>query len=160
MRKSMILVGTAALALAACSENGSYDEAIAETEAGDAMSMEAVEGSEAVADADGSAVPQLGDIPITMPKLAYTYDYMWRMPAADIGPLQRRHASLCEQAGPTSCQIPATNQSGAAADEVRGTLQMAVASTQARAFGALRECLTRDSDGAHVSSEITRGGRQ
>lgn len=155
MRTSMILVGTAALALAACSESGSYDEAVADTEAGDAMPIEAAEEADAVAEVDGSVVPQLGDIPITMPKLAYNYDYLWRMPAAEIGPLQRRHASLCEQAGPTSCQILAMNKSGEEADEVRGTLQMAVASNQARAFGALLEDESEDAGAEQVSAEIT-----
>ena len=158
MRKSMILVGTAALALAACSESGDYSEnAVAETEAGNSMPMEAADEAEAAmeADAEGSAVPQLGDIPVTLPKLAYTYDYLWQMPAADIGPLQRRHASLCEQAGPASCQILAMNKTGEEADEVTGTLQLAVASNQARAFGALLEDEAEDAGAEQVSAEIT-----
>ena len=102
-----------------------------------------------------AAIPALGDIPITTPKLAYTYDYNWRMPATEIGPLQRRHASLCEQQGPGSCQILAMNKTGEEANEVRGTLQMAVASRQARAFGALLEDEAEDAGAEQISAEIT-----
>ncbi|MEM8724638.1 MAG: DUF4349 domain-containing protein [Pseudomonadota bacterium] len=156
--RNVVLVGVSAscLALAACSESGDY----AEESAFDAeIAADAASGiaAEAAADrsADGSAVPALGDIPITMPKLAYTYDYRWRMPATEIGPLQRRHASLCEQQGPGSCQILAMNKSGEEANEVTGVLQMAVASRQARAFGALLEDEAEDAGAEQISAEIT-----
>ncbi|QUL36468.1 DUF4349 domain-containing protein [Erythrobacter sp. JK5] len=139
-----------ALALAACSEtgDGSTDAAYESAAADSAV--------EAVADrgGDGSAIPVLGDIPVSMPQLAYTYDYRWRLPAAEIGPLQRRHASLCEQQGPGSCQILGMNKTGEEADEVTGVLQMAVASRQARAFGALLEDEAEDAGAEQVSAEI------
>lgn len=162
MRVSWILAGTAALALAACSESGTYDESAADIETNQSTAMEESSGAAAEvakdaveASADGSAVPALGDIPVTLPKLAYTYDFLWRMPAADIGPLQRRHASLCEQAGPASCQILAMNKTGEETDDVRGTLKLAVASNQARAFGALLEDEAEDAGAEQVSAEIT-----
>jgi len=146
-------VSVSCLALAACSESGDYTEASYEAADIEAASDGA---AEAVMDAsaDGSTIPGLGDIPITMPKLAYTYDYRWRMPATEIGPLQRRHATLCEQQGPGSCQILAMNKSGEEADEVSGTLQMAVASRQARAFGALLEDEAEDASAEQISAEI------
>lgn len=161
MRKSWILAGTAALALAACSESGDTTEgsAFSEPAADDAVAevsteARAAEAEEAIS-ADGSTVPQLGKIPTTLPKLAYTYDYLWQMPAAEIGPLQRRHASLCEQAGPATCQILAMNKSGEEAGEVSGTLQMAVESRQSRAFGALLEDEAEDAGAEQVSAEIS-----
>ena len=153
MRK-WVLVGVSAscLALAACSESGDYaEEAAYDAE----ISADAAADSAMGASEDIAAIPALGDIPITMPKLAYTYDYKWRMPAAEIGPLQRRHASLCEQQGPGSCQILAMNKTGEEADEVRGELQMAVASRQARAFGALLEDEAEDAGAEQVSAQIT-----
>lgn len=153
MRKC-VLVGVSAscLAVAACSESGDYAEEAA-YDAG--TSADAAADAAMSASEDTAAIPALGDIPITMPKLAYTYDYKWRMPAAEIGPLQRRHASLCEQQGPGSCQILAMNKTGEEADEVRGELQMAVASRQARAFGALLEDEAEDAGAEQVSAEIT-----
>lgn len=152
--RNWVLVGVSAscLALAACSESGDYAE---ETAYDAAMSADAAGESAMGASEDTAAIPALGSIPISMPKLAYTYDYKWRMPAVEIGPLQRRHATLCEQQGPGSCQILAMNKTGEEASEVSGTLQMAVASRQARAFGALLEDEAEDAGAEQVSAEIT-----
>ena len=159
--RTKVLIGITAscLALGACSESGDYSEEAAYEES-DIASSEAASptiSADTVADesADTAAVPVLGEIPITMPKLAYTYDYLWSMPAAEIGPLQRRHATLSEQQGPGACQILGMNKTGEEADEVSGVLQMAVASKQARAFGALLEDEAEDAGAEQVSAEIT-----
>ncbi len=150
--KGAILIGIIAscLALAACEQAGqpSFDAAQTDSVAESA--------TDAASDAgvDGSLVPSLGEIPMTVPKLAYTYDFLWRMPSDEIGPLQRRHASLCEQQGAGICQILAMSKSGEEADEVSGVLQMAVASRQARAFGALLEDEAEDAGAEQVSAEI------
>ncbi len=151
--KKQVFTGTAllALALAACSEapetsfQGSDFESAVPSDA-------AMEAADIAADAE--AIPELGDIPVNLPQLAYTYDYRWRMPSAEIGALQRRHASLCEQQGPASCQILGMGKSGEEADSVTGVLQMAVASRQARAFGALLEDEAEDAGAEQVSAEI------
>lgn len=151
MRKSWMFVGGAALALSACSqadESGyeAADSVMAEPE----MTAEAME----EAAADGSAIPALSEVPVSMPKLAYTYDYRWQLPSDQIGSLQRRHASLCEQQGPGSCQILGMSKSGEEADNVSGILQMAVASKQARAFGALLEDEAEDAGAEQIAAEI------
>lgn len=158
MRKIVSLAAAVSLlALGACSE-AQQDEA-ASTDI--AEPAEAMAESAAVADAameaepgKPSAIPELAKIPVTLPQLAYDYDYRWRMPAADIGALQRRHASLCEQQGPASCQILGMSKSGEDEGEVYGELQMAVASKQARAFGALLEDEAEDAGAEQVSAEI------
>ncbi|MBD3728936.1 MAG: DUF4349 domain-containing protein [Sphingomonadales bacterium] len=104
--------------------------------------------------ASDSALPQLDPVPVNQPKLAYEYSYSYRLPAADIGKLQRRHADLCEQQGPASCQILGMTKSGEDADYVTGELQLAVATKQARAFGALLEDEAEDSGADQLSAEI------
>jgi hypothetical protein len=155
--KSAIAMGAAVslLALGACGEV-QQDEASAPSQveaaaegAGDAATAPA----EAAAEAS-SALPPLAEIPVTLPQLAYVYDYRWRMPAEEIGALQRRHASLCEQQGPASCQILGMSKSGEEESEVTGVLQMAVASKQARAFGVLLEDEAEDAGAEQVSAEI------
>ena len=101
-----------------------------------------------------TALPDLDALPVGLPQLAYDYDYNWRLPAEDIGPLQRAHANLCEQQGPASCQIIGMSKTGEEAEDVRGVLEMAVASKQARAFGALLEDEAEDAGGELVSAEI------
>ncbi|MCH2222931.1 MAG: DUF4349 domain-containing protein, partial [Dechloromonas sp.] len=109
--------------------------------------------AEAAANTD-STLPKLDSIPVSLPQLAYIYDYRWQMPAAEIGPLQRRHASLCEQQGPAVCQIIGMTKSGAEDDEVSGRLEMAVATRQARAFGALLEDEAEDAGAEQIAAEI------
>ncbi|WP_284124733.1 DUF4349 domain-containing protein [Parerythrobacter aestuarii] len=164
--RKFVALGAAAsmLALSACGQNEEYAEEAAyeAAEYAEGASADSYEASgDAAADAmaveassDGSAIPSLADIPVSLPKLAYVYDYRWRLPADEIGPLQRRHASLCEQQGPSTCQILGMNKSGEDADEVYGELQMAVASKQARAFGALLEDESQDAGAEQVSAEI------
>ncbi|ABC62535.1 DUF4349 domain-containing protein [Erythrobacter litoralis] len=156
MRK-FVITGAAVslLALTACSEQVDYEEAT--VDAADYVEAEAAaDAMEAASEeaAAGSAIPSLAELPVSLPKLAYLYDYRWRMPADEIGPLQRRHANLCEQQGPASCQILGMSKSGEEADEVYGELQMAVASRQARAFGALLEDEAEDAGAEQVSAEI------
>ena len=151
MRKSWIFVPLAVLALSACAEQGGEGEqaaaeAITEAPAADAAANVA-------ADSEGTALPALDRLPTSLPQLAYLYDYRWRLPAADIGPLQRRHASLCEQQGPAVCQITGMTRTGEN-DSLSGELQMAVATRQARAFGALLEDEALDAGAEQVSAEI------
>lgn len=137
MSKPLILSAVAALALAGCSE----------AEQGKAGSADAVEAaaasSEMAADtavAPESSLPHPDAIPASIPKLAYAYGLSFELPSQDIGRLMRRHADRCEQQGPQSCRIVGMDLTGSAErDDVRGTLQLAVASTHARAVSALLE---------------------
>ncbi|WP_073977507.1 DUF4349 domain-containing protein, partial [Erythrobacter donghaensis] len=106
------------------------------------------------AEAAGKVLPELEKIPASLPQLAYEYDYRWKLEADAIGSLQRRHASLCEQQGPASCQIIGMTKTGAESDAVEGVLEMAVATRQARAFGALLEDEALDAGAEQVSAEI------
>ncbi len=157
--KAGLLTIAASLALSACQQ--------ADDDSGASMAVESP--SEAVADAEmaasdaGSApaarssenaLPDLAGVPVSLPKLAYIYDYAFRMAGEDIGTLQRRHADLCEQQGPASCQIIGMNVSGETGDEVTGELQLSVATQHARAFGALLEKEAGDAGAEQLSANI------
>lgn len=147
------------LALGACSEQqDSAGESSAESATSyDTAAAEAESVADAVSKASGEAsspIPDLAEMQISLPKLAYIYDFSWRLPGEDIGKLQRRHADLCEQQGPASCQILGMNKSGEDADEVTGELQLAVATRHARAFGALLEKEATDSGADQISANI------
>lgn len=149
MRKPLIMLATTTLALTACSEAGS------DPSGAPAAEMAATETADAAPAADGNAaLPALDAIPVSLPQLAYAYDYRWQLPAAEIGALQRRHAALCEQQGPASCQILGMTKTGEAEGEVSGELRMAVATRQARAFGALLEDEAEDAGAEQIAAEI------
>lgn len=165
MRKTLICaVSITALTLAACSKPAddadhsmASEEVAADSSATAAESVASEPAPPAAADRaepDSKALPALGKIPTSLPQLAYEYDYRWRMEASEIGSLQRRHASLCEQQGPASCQIIGMTKTGAEEGEVEGVLEMAVATRQARAFGALLEDEALDAGAEQVSAEI------
>jgi hypothetical protein len=165
MRKTLICaVSVTALTLAACSKPAddadhsmAIEEVAADSSAAAAKSIASEPAPPAAADRAPparKALPELEKIPTSLPQLAYEYDYRWKLEAGEIGSLQRRHASLCEQQGPASCQIIGMTKTGAEQDEVQGVLEMAVATRQARAFGALLEDEALDAGAEQVSAEI------
>ena len=74
------------------------------------------------------------DIPLALPKMAYTFDLGFRLAGADIVPLQQEHADMCEALGPANCQIVQLTSSGEVGDDIRGELRLAVAADKARGF--------------------------
>ena len=155
MRQRIFLAGiaTACLALAACSESAEYGESTTDV---------AVE--EATADTAEMSVSQdelapleaRPDIPVNLPRMAYIYDYGFRLDAADIAPLQERHADMCEAAGPYVCQIVSQSHSGQAdEDYASGRLELAVIADQARAFGQRLGSAAESAGGEQVSAAIT-----
>lgn len=161
MRKFVCLTVVATLALAGCGQaepDALETGAEASTDYGAAAnrteSTAEMPAQMATDTATGGALPDLAAIEVNLPKLAYVYDLAFRMPGEDIGNLQRRHADLCEQQGPTSCQIVGMSKSGEEADTVTGELQLAVATRHARAFGALLEKEATDIGADQLSAEI------
>ena len=128
---SMLLASTA-LSLNACSEQESA-VSVDEMAAQDSVSAP----SQADPASDASIATEA--IPVSLPQLAYEYDFLFALPGEDLRKLQRQHASLCEQQGPASCQIAGMSTQGETGDEMTGELQLLVATQHARAFGALLE---------------------
>ena len=148
MRKTLICAASiTALALTGCSKP-------AELPTGPAAEESSSLPASANAQDNAKSLPGLDKLPASLPQLAYVYDYRWQMPAADIGPLQRRHASLCEQQGPAICQIVGMTMSDEAEGDVAGELQMSVATRQARAFGALLDDEAQDAGAKQIAAEI------
>ena len=157
----ILLAAASTLGLAACDGSGSEEsssavEASADYEAGADAAEEMAESVVDSAGATESAIPQLDDVQVSLPRLAYIYDFAFRLAGEDIGTLQRRHADLCEQQGPASCQIMGMSTDGAAEDgDVSGRLELAVATKHARAFGALLEKEAGTLDAEQVSAQIS-----
>ena len=95
------------------------------------------------------------DIPIGMPQIAYVLAYGFRLAGSDIPALQQRHADLCESKGPLVCRIVSLNQSTDTGDESAGTLQLAVAASEARAFGKQLTTAAENADAEQFSAAIS-----
>ncbi|MFN4113035.1 MAG: DUF4349 domain-containing protein [Sphingomonadaceae bacterium] len=143
------LIGVASIVfLAACSEAPDSTGSMVGKAEGVAQSA-----NEAAASSD-STLPEPGTIAVGIPRLAYIYDFTYRLADKEIGPLQRRHADLCERQGPASCRILGMSKSGNDGEAVTGQLQMAVATKHARAFGALLEDVAEEAGAQQLSAEI------
>ena len=139
MRKVLFLLAPVSLiALAACSAES--DESSGNAERATVMAPEAATDAAAAPTqeaAGGGALSALPDIPVSLPQMAYAFDYGFRLAGEQIAPLQQQHADMCEAQGPDACRIVSMTRSGEDEDEIRGELQLAVASDKARGFGAM-----------------------
>lgn len=174
MRKKVFLIGTAmvTLAVTGCSEaeqgTGYESESVQADIAEERSSAFAIEepglsapvvrrpvAPQAGTD-DFEALDNRPDIPISLPRMAYIYEYGFRLAAEDIAGLQERHADMCEAKGPYVCQIVSQSHSGDA-DEgyATGRLELAVIADQARSFGAQLGTAAEGAGGEQVTAAIT-----
>lgn len=151
MNRLVLAVLPLGLVLAGCSK-AEHGEAAQE------VSAPAQEALADKADAGGKAAPgasQAAAIAVTVPKIAYVYDYGYRVSAERMPALQRKHTDLCEKLGPSQCRVLELRQSGAEGDYASGSLALEVAAPRARAFGAELAKAAGQAGGEEVSSGIT-----
>lgn len=171
MRKQLILLGSAALALTACgqeqtAEEASADIAVAEAPAAEYGFAEADTSADATqrvttVDIDESAETGSGDSAslepdsaVAAPQIAYRYALGFRLPATAIKPLQERHADMCEARGANVCRIISMRQADSDGDYAYGNLQIAVAADVAREFSKELEASSGSVDATLISSSI------
>ena len=158
---SMALGGALALALlAGCSETGDPYEVSGEEAATADMAMtESAESEDTQVSSSGEmrSISTAPDIPVSLPKIAYVFDYGFRLAGEDIPALQQKHADMCEAQGPYACRILSMSQDGEPGDYTRGTLQLAVASDKARGFGTklgeAAQAVEAEATGATIAGE-------
>lgn len=151
MIRKRLVATSAVLALAGCGQQ-SEDYAASAPEAATEMAVQKLAPAEGDA-AAGSVEPAA--IPVSVPKIAYVYDFGYRVAADKMAALQRRHAELCEKQGPTQCRIIEMRSSGGEGDYATGSLALEVAAPRARAFGADLAKAAGESGGEEVSSAIS-----
>ena len=142
--KRAFAMSCAALALTACGQQGDYttvEERLTTTDI-----------AEPPPRSDGGSG---GEIPVSIPQIAYIYEYGFRLEANTMAPLQERHVALCESMGPQQCRVLELRSSGGEGDYASGTLNLAVAADKARAFGSRLAATAGEAGGEQVSSAIT-----
>ena len=102
MQSYLISLTAVSLALAGCSEAPDGDASGTMADSASTYESAAVQADVSADAMPGAAIPDLGALEVSMPKLAYTYAYAFRLGGEHLGDLQRRHADLCEQQGPAS----------------------------------------------------------
>jgi hypothetical protein len=154
MRTFAIASIAAALVLAACDKAPGPADRTRMAEVAESAPTSSASGVPDKIDVGNGASPAAAETP-QPPQIAYVYAYGFRLSAAAIAPLQQRHADLCERKGPTVCQIISMEQSGSEGDYVHGSLELAVAANQARAFGTELANTAKDASGEQISSSIS-----
>ena len=184
LKRSLLLASLSGLALASCGEpdqesvtervttvDASMDTAAPENEFGFMEAME--EGTfssgrrstpplpppvrQTAGPAEESSIlppSATSPVPVGMPQVAYTYAYGFRVPATIIRPMQEKHADMCEAKGPQVCRIVSMNSGESEGDYAYGSLQIAIASSEARTFGKALTATSEGMKGELVSSSI------
>ncbi|MBX7526203.1 DUF4349 domain-containing protein [Qipengyuania vesicularis] len=184
MQRSVLMAGLSALALASCGEPDRKEtveyattmdiEAAAEAPESEFGFMEAMESGPSLpsiasppppppAPPRTNSVRETVDtippsattpVPVGMPQVAYTYAYGFRVAPNLIRPMQEKHADMCEAKGPSVCRIVSMNSGESEGDYAYGSLQIAIASGQARTFGKALTATSEGMKGELVSSSI------
>ncbi len=92
---------------------------------------------------------------VSIPQIAYTYTYGYRIAATEIPLVQKAHADLCERSGPEVCHILNLSQSGGEGDYATGTLEIEVVAPRARSFGDQLAKLVENKGGDTIDTAIS-----
>jgi hypothetical protein len=151
--KEFLLASAAALALTGCSEQHGGNAADTATESASALQREAKSADAA----PNGELAGLGDrvaIPVSLPQMAYVFNYGFRLPGKDIPALEQKHADMCEAMGPYSCQIVSLTSNGSEGENQTGKLELSVVSDNARRFGALLAAAATSAGGEQIAANI------
>ena len=151
--RGFMLAGVTALALAACSEAGDNKSASGEADSTPALGA-AAPPADAAPTGELAALAERAAIPVSLPKMAYVFDYGFRLPGKDIAALEQKHADMCEAMGPYGCQIVSLSTTGEEDEDITGKLELAVVSDKARAFGGKLSESAKSAGGEPVSATI------
>jgi len=156
MKKPLMTALVAALLLGGCNDGSSRNEAaidVAEEMAEDPF-LPPEQVSEKLAN-DSAAQTAAGEIPASIPQIAYVYEFGFRIAAPEIPQLQNRHVEMCDALGPQGCRVIEMRSSGGEGDYAYGDLQLAVAADKARSFGAQLAQSAEAEGGEQISAAIT-----
>jgi hypothetical protein len=82
----------------------------------------------------GAPLAQSG-ISVTIPRIAYTYGYSFRLDRDRIAAVQERHLALCRRLGPALCRVTAMQRGGTSEADAGANLKLQVAAPLAEGFG-------------------------
>ncbi len=150
--KTRFLIGLAGAALLAGCGQGGYEPTGSDFAAEEAIADASVERLDT---ADGATEVSGGEIPVSMPQIAYVYSFGFRISGEDMPALQNRHVAICEELGAQQCRVIQMQSSGGEGDYASGYLQLAVAADRAREFGQQLATTAEGEGGQQISASIS-----
>ncbi|MBV9884219.1 MAG: DUF4349 domain-containing protein [Sphingomonadaceae bacterium] len=79
--------------------------------------------------------PSPPGIAVSLPRIAYTYGYRFRLDRERIAAVQEAHLAACRRLGPALCRVTAMRRGGAGEDDPGANLKLQVAAPLAERFG-------------------------
>ncbi len=102
---------------------------------GCSKSVEPPPSTEELAEAPASQEKGGDAIQVSVPQIAYTYHYSFRLPADAIVRAQDRHLAMCDRLGPARCRVLAMGRASGDDGGASGSMTLAVEAGIARNFG-------------------------
>jgi hypothetical protein len=78
---------------------------------------------------------QGAELPVSLPRIAYSYGYTFRLQSDVLSSVQERHLEMCRRIGPTRCRVVNLERSAASGDYVTATTTLQVGAPIAQGFG-------------------------
>lgn len=152
----LALAPAALLLVSGCSKSaqGSGEAADAASERAEARSAPVVVARRDAAPASEDGPPDIGQA--AAPRVAFSYDYAFTLPAKAIAGVQQRHAAACERLGAARCQITGLTYDQPRKGQVSARLDLLLAPEVAHSFGSDAIAAVEKADGS-VDAASLRG---
>ena len=95
-----------------------------------------------------------GELPLSMPRIAYVYGYVFRLPTEALAGAQERHLELCRQLGPFRCRVVSLQRGEREGEAVAASLNLEVAAGIASEFGRRLADISSDAGAEMVDRTI------
>ena len=94
-------------------------------------------------------------VPISLPKLTYSYALSYLLPGDKIAAAQDSHRNMCEEMGPTRCQLLALERGIGEEQSNNAKLRLRVATAEARRFQVLLDHEVSEAGGRAENARIS-----
>jgi len=110
--------------------------------------------NDAPAQQEPGAPAEVSAIAVTIPRIAYTFGYSFRLDRDRIAAVQERHLALCRRLGPALCRVTAMQRGGTADGDAGASLKLQVAASLAEGFGRDLVAIAGEGGGENVDRSI------
>jgi hypothetical protein len=101
----------------------------------DMVALPGIDGAANNVPVDEAAPSTQSAIAVSVPRIAYTFGYSFRLDRGRIAAVQERHLALCRRLGPALCRITAMQRGGTSGGDTGANLKLQVAASLAENFG-------------------------
>ena len=106
------------------------------------------------ASVEPGAAPQSAPIAVTMPRIAYSYGFSFRLDRERIAAVQERHLAACRRLGPSLCRVTAMQRGGTNDGDSGANLKLQIAAGLADGFGRTLAAIAGEGGGETLDRSI------